>query len=157
LEQDNDALRERLTRLSQASLRINESLDYPTVLQGVLDSARSLTGARYGVMTFLDDAGGPRDFLSSGMTAEEDRQLWDLPEGVRIYDYLGGFSSPLRLPDLLGHLRSQGLPELRQALPVGPVLSFLAAPVLHRGERVGNLFLAGKERREWGSPVSAAG
>ena len=43
-------LRDRLSRLSQASLRINESLDFDTVLQGVLDSACSLTGARYGVM-----------------------------------------------------------------------------------------------------------
>ena len=38
------ALRDRLSRLSEASLRINESLDLDTVLQGVLDSARSLTG-----------------------------------------------------------------------------------------------------------------
>ena len=36
---------DRLSRLSQASLRINESLDFDTALQGVLDSARSLTGA----------------------------------------------------------------------------------------------------------------
>ena len=49
MERNYEVLRERLTRLSKASLRINESLDYPTVLQGVLDSARSLTGARYGV------------------------------------------------------------------------------------------------------------
>ena len=41
-------LRDRLSRLSQASLRINESIDFDTVLQGVLDSACSLTGARYG-------------------------------------------------------------------------------------------------------------
>ena len=148
MERDHEILRERLTRLSRASLRINESLDYPTVLQGVLDSARSLTGARYGVMTFLDDSGSPRDFLSSGMTAEEDRQLWDQPEGGRLYDYLGGFSAPLRLPDLLGHLRSQGLPEVGRALQVGPVICFLAAPVFHRGERVGHLFLAGKEAGE---------
>ena len=151
MEGDNKALRdlrERLTRLSQASLRINESLDFSTVLQGVLDSARSLTGARYGVITLLDDSGCPRDFLSSGMTAEEDRQLWDQPEGVRLYDYLGGSSSPLRLPDLLGHLRSQGLPEVGRALQVGPVICFLAAPVFHRGERVGHLFLAGKEPGE---------
>ena len=29
-----EALRERLSRLSEASLRINESLDFETVLQG---------------------------------------------------------------------------------------------------------------------------
>ena len=56
LEQENAALRDRLSRLSEASRRINESLDLDTVLQGVLDSARSLTGARYGVITLLEDA-----------------------------------------------------------------------------------------------------
>ena len=35
-EQEIAALRDRLSRLSQASLRINESLDFETVLQGVL-------------------------------------------------------------------------------------------------------------------------
>ena len=49
LLRENRALRERLALLSEASLSINESLDFDTVLQGVLDSARSLTGARYGV------------------------------------------------------------------------------------------------------------
>ena len=138
-------LRERLTRLSEASLRINESLDFDTVLQGVLDSARSLTGARYGVMTLLSDGGRPQDFLSSGMTEEESRQLWDLPCGMRVFEYLCGIPGPLRLPDLLGHVRSLGLPELGLPLPVGPVVSFLAAPVLHCGARVGNIYLGSKE------------
>ena len=39
-------LRERLSRLSGASRRIDESLEFDAVLQGVLDSARSLTVAR---------------------------------------------------------------------------------------------------------------
>ena len=52
------ALRERLSRLSAASRRINESLDFDQVLQGVLDSARGLTGAHHGVMTLLDAVGG---------------------------------------------------------------------------------------------------
>ena len=50
-------LRECLSLLSQASRRINESLDFDDVLQGTLDSARSLTAARYGVMTLRDGAG----------------------------------------------------------------------------------------------------
>ena len=33
-DQAMEALRERLSRLSEASLRINESLDFETVLQG---------------------------------------------------------------------------------------------------------------------------
>ena len=147
-DRENKALRERLSRLSEASLRINESLDFDTVLQGVLDSARSLTAARYGVITLLDDAGRIPDFLSSGMTAEEAGRLWDLADGMRIFEYLGSISEPLRLPDLLGHIRSMGLPELHHPLEVGPVISFLAAPVLHLGQRVGNIYLAEKEGGE---------
>ena len=41
LMRENEALRGRLSRLSEASLRINQSLDFDTVLQGVLDSARA--------------------------------------------------------------------------------------------------------------------
>ena len=145
LAQENEALRDRLSRLSEASLRINQSLDLDAVLQGVLDSARSLTGARYGVITLLDDSGGIRDFLSSGMTAEEAGQLWDLQDGLLLFEYLNGISEPLRLPDLLGHIRSLGLPEFRPPLAVGPVVSLLAAPVLHRGERAGNVYVAEKE------------
>ncbi len=145
LKRENEVLRDRLSRLSEASLRINESLDVGTVLQGALDSARSLTGARYGVITHLDETGRIQDFLSSGMTAGEARQIWDTPDGLRIFEYLGSLSEPLRIPDLLGHLGSMELPEFRPPASVGDILSFLAAPVLHRGERVGNLFVADKE------------
>ena len=141
-------LRVRLSRLSEASLRINESLDFDTVLQGVLDSTRSLTNARYGVMILLDDSGQVQDFLSSGMTDEEDGRLWDLPEGARLFEYLGSIAGPLRVPDLLGHIRSMGLPELRPPVEVSPAVSFLASPVFHRGERVGNVYLAEKEGGE---------
>ena len=60
LERENEALRDRLSRLSEASLRINESLDFETVLQGALDSTCPLTGARYGVITLLTSRGGYR-------------------------------------------------------------------------------------------------
>ena len=40
LERENEALRDHLYGLIGASLRINESLDFETVLQGVVDSAR---------------------------------------------------------------------------------------------------------------------
>ena len=139
------ALRERLARLSQASLRINESLDFDTVLQGALDSARALTGARYGVMALLEGAGRVGDFLSSGMTAEEAEQLWQTPEGQAIFERLGSVSEPLRIPDLVGYVRSLGFAEFSLPLPAEPASPFLAAQVFHGSERVGNIFLAGRE------------
>ena len=48
-------LEDRLSRLSGASLRINESLDFDTVLQEVVDSAKALTTSRYGAITVLDE------------------------------------------------------------------------------------------------------
>ena len=139
-------LRDRLSRLSEASLRITQDLDFNSVLQGVLDSARSLTGARYGVITLHDNAGITEDFLSSGMTADEADKLWSLPDWPRYFEYLGKIPGPLRVPDLLDHIRSLGLPELRPPVEVGEKVSFLATPVLHGGERVGSIYLAEKER-----------
>ena len=67
-ERDQEALRNRLSRRSAASLRIHgkpfkkasESLDPDTVWQEILDRARSLTDTRYGVIAACDDPGqGP--------------------------------------------------------------------------------------------------
>ena len=146
--QENRALRDRLSRLAEASLRINESLDFDTVLQGVLDSARSLTGARYGVLTLMDDSGDLQDLLFSGMTEEQGLQFDDIPGGVQLFQYLRSLSQPLRIPDLLGYVRSLGLPDLEPPIAIGPELPFMATPVLHRGERVGNFFLAKTRTRE---------
>ncbi len=145
LEHENEALRNRLSRLSEASRRINESLEIDTVLQGVLDSARSLTGARYGVIILLENEGKIGKFHSSGMTPEEARRIWNTPDGMRIFEYLVSLSEPLRIPDLLARLNSVGLPEFSPPASVGSVLSFLAAPVLLVGERVGHIFVADKE------------
>ena len=147
-DREIEALRERLSRLSEASLRINESLDFDVVMQGVLDSARSLTGARYGVMTLLDEGGQALDFLSSGMTGAEAEQVWLIPERWQLFEYLSGLSQPLRIPDLMEQARSMGLAEFRPPLPVGQVVPFLASPVFHRSQRVGNIFLADKDGGE---------
>ncbi len=141
-EREDKVFRERLSRLSEASLRINESLDFDDVLQSVLDSARSLAGARFGTLTLLDDRGQIDDFLSSGLTPQEAQAMWDLPDALTLFEHLGNIPEPLRLPDLIGHIREFNLPE--PPLPGGAhiPLSFLAAPIHHGGERVGNIFLA---------------
>ena len=133
------ALRDRLTSMCEACRRINESLDLDTVLQEVLDSARALTGARYGVMVLLDGSGGVQDFLGAGFTPDEARRLWELPEGAEFIEYLGAIPGPLRVGDVGAHLRSMGLPDFRPPVPVG---SFLAAPIRHGGAGVGNIYLA---------------
>ena len=125
------------------------------MLQEALDSARVLTEASYGAIILLDESGQIEDFLSSGLSPEEAGLMWDMPDAMRFFDYLGGMDAPLRVPDLLGHIREQGLPELRSPVPVG---AFLGAPIVRGGLRMGNIFLArdegggefaGRTRRPW--------
>ena len=137
------ALRERLSRLSEASLHITEDLDLDAVLQGVLDGARSLTGARMGGVTILDDSGQLQDFLTSGLTDEDHQRFVNLPGGPEFFAYLSVLSEPLRLADFSAHTTALGLPEIGP--PLGPVGSFLGAPIRLRGVRAGNLYLSDKE------------
>ena len=130
---------DRLSRLSEASLRINESLDLDAVLQSVLDSARALTGARYSLITTLSETGVLQDLLVSGLTPDEARRLWEIPGGLLFFQHLSNLTGPVRVADFAGHVRELGLPELR--LPV-QVSSFLAVPIRHQGASVGNIHVA---------------
>ncbi len=131
------ALRERLSRLSQASVRINESLDGNTVLQEVIDNARYLTNARYGVITAMDGVDGPVSVLTSGTTEEEHRQLIELSDRVRLYEHVIDLPEPLRLENYTRFARSIGLDEW---LPV-TVWAGLGAPIRHQGESMGIIWL----------------
>ena len=146
LSQQIEVLRERLSKLSAASLRVNESLDYEAVLQGVLDSACSLTGARYGVVVVLD-AAGRRLAFCSGLTAEQSRRLLAM-EGRPFLEYLAASPGQMRLRDLFDYLRSRGLPEWQIPMPVPSKLPFMAAPARHRGETVAHFYLSDKEQAD---------
>ncbi len=136
---ENEALRERLSRLSEASLRIIESLDFDTVLQEVVDSARNLTASRYAAITVLGEAGQTPDFIVSGLTGEEHQGLWDMPEGLGFFEYLSGLEQPLRVSDVDSHLGGLDMPRF---LPSVPVKSLLVAPIRNQGVGVGTIYLA---------------
>ena len=144
IERDIETLRKRLSLMSRASRRINESLDLETVLQDVLDSARDLTGARYGVITFLDGEGRIRHRLASGLTQKQSGLFWEMRDGMRFFEYLGTIQTPLRLRDFQSHTNALGLPEFRPPMPMSSAVTFLAAPIRHAGEFGGAVYLAEK-------------
>ena len=135
-----DAAHERISALSAAILRINASLDVDSVLHEVVDSARALTGARYGAIATTDERGEVRDFVTSGLGPEQHRALTEWPDGPRLFEHLYGLAAPLRLPDIDGYIRSLG----HAPFPV-PCGTFLAMPMRHRGAHAGVFFLAEKE------------
>ena len=140
---ENEALRERLTRLSEASVRITEDLDPGAVLQGVVDGARSLTGARTAGLTALDERGQLWQFVTSGLTPEEHRLVVELPGGLEFFAYLSQLPEPLRVADFSAYIGTAGLPDIGP--PLGPVGAFLRTPVRLLGRHVGDIYLAGKE------------
>ena len=79
---------ERDSALGAAILRIGASLDLDTVLAEVVESARALTGAAYGVIATVDEAGTPRDFVTSGFAEQEHRAMEAWPDGHRLFGHL---------------------------------------------------------------------
>ena len=143
LSRENGALQGRLSRLSEANLLVKEILDFETVLQGVLDSARALTGSSYGVILVLDSSGQVQDCLRSGMTADENLQLKEL-HARPIVERLSKSSGPVRLREFYSS-SSQGMPKFSIPIPSSLGIPSLAAPVLHKDELVASFFLADKE------------
>ena len=139
LRQENAALRERISMLSAAILRISASLDLDTVLREVVDSARALTGARYGMIATIDEGGAIREFIAPGLSANERRHMADWPHGYQFFEHLSNLPEPLRLADLPAYLRSLGYSE---ELTLSKTLQ--AMPIRHRGVHVGNFFLGEK-------------
>ena len=136
---ENEALRQRVSALSDAILRVNASLDLDTVLGEVVESARALTGARWGVIATVDEAGAPQDFVFSGFTPEDRQELIAWPDSVRLFDHFRGLPGPLRLDDLSGYVRSLGI----EPAPTF-ARTFQGTPMRHHGADVGSFFLADK-------------
>ena len=138
---------ERLTRLSQASLRINESLDVDTALQAVMENARSLLQAPYASIVTLDASGRVEDHLVLGFDPGDVERLWQAPQGQAFFEYLNALPGPLRAGRLEEFTASIGLGEFRSPVKL---TAFMAAPILHQGVRSGNLYVgSGEPGREF--------
>ena len=134
------AREERVSRLSAAVVRISSSLDLDTTLQEVVDSARALTGARYGVIVTVDETGRPDEFVTSGITPDEQAQMAAWSDGPRLFEHFRAQQAPLRLADLPAYVRALGFSaDLMRSK------TLQGTPLRHRDTCVGNFFLAEKE------------
>ena len=145
LRREVAALRDRLSRINEANLRINETLDFDNVLQEVLDSARSLTECKRGGIVFFDDSDEIETFVTSGFTPQEEDQFYTLPQGRSLFETFRSIPEPVRCRDFYGYVSSLGFPQVRLPVANGQTFAFLAAPVLRGGQCVGNIYLAERE------------
>ena len=135
-----EVLRERVSRLSTAVLRASASLDLDTVLQEVVDSARVLTGARFGVIVTVGGTGQAEEWVMSGFDPGEQDALVAWADGPQLFEQLKSLAAPIRVGDLPAYVRALGFSD-----DVMPSKTMLGTPLRHRDTNVGNFFLGEKE------------
>ena len=129
-------LRARLSGLTEAIQRISEDLDLDTVLQGVADSVRTLTGARYGAITTIDDAGELQDLLFSGLSDQQQDTVVGYDTGIELFKYLSGLRDPLRITDFVAHVDAAGFPGFQPQIG-----AFISAQIRGRDGQVGSIYV----------------
>ena len=134
-----------LPRLADAVVAVAGDLDLTSVLQTIVEAARSMTGARYGALGVLATAGGLEEFVHTGLPREVVDTLGHLPRGEGILGLLMRETQTLRLTDLREHPASSGFPEGHP-----PMAAFLGTPVRVRGQVFGNIYLTDKSGGEDG-------
>jgi len=131
----------RLRELFDASIALNSELSLDSLLQKLVETAASLTGARYAALGVIDESGAALErFITTGIDEATRTTIGDLPRGRGILGVLIRETSPLRLSHISEDPRSVGFPPGHP-----PMDSFLGVPVMLRGVAFGNLYLTEKE------------
>jgi signal transduction histidine kinase len=132
---------DRLRAMVGAGVVLASELSLDAVLQKIVETAAELTGARYAALGVLDPSGRTLErFIVTGLDAETQEAIGDLPHGRGVLGALIEDARPLRLDDLGADPRSVGFPPNHP-----PMHTFLGVPVLLRGVAFGNLYLTEKE------------
>jgi GAF domain-containing protein len=130
----------RLRQLVEAGIAVNAELSLDAVLQRIVETAASITDARYAALGVIDPGGTKLErFVTTGITKEQHASIGDLPHGAGILGVLIHDARPLRLDDLTRDPRAVGFPADHP-----PMTTFLGVPILLRGVAYGNLYLTEK-------------
>jgi signal transduction histidine kinase len=115
-------------------------LDLGLVLQKVVDLSRDLVSSRYGALGVLNQEGTAfEQFITSGMTDEERKEIGKPPEGKGILKLLIERGDSLIIDDVPSYRGAYGFPEHH------PVMrSLLGVPIKTKGKVIGNLYLTEK-------------
>lgn len=104
------------------------------------DAARLLIGAAYcAIGVARTDGEGLEEFLTSGLTHEQEAMMGARPQGVGVLGLLLTCDKPLRLDTLSTHSAAVGMPPGHP-----PMESFLGVPIRHGSVVLGSIYLTEK-------------
>jgi len=131
---------DRLRALLDAGIALAGELSLDGALQKIVEAAAELTDAKYAALGVIDPTGQELErFVVTGIDAETQAAIGDLPRGRGILGVLIRDARALRLDDLGKDPRSVGFPPDHP-----PMTTFLGVPILLRGVAYGNLYLTEK-------------
>lgn len=136
---------DRLRQLIALGPALVAELDLDTLFSRLLETALSITGARYAALGILDKERRELErFVNRGFSEDQIRTIGELPRGRGVLGVLIQDPRPLRLTEVTGHPKSSGFPPGHPAMH-----SFLGVPIVIRGRAWGNLYLTDKRTGEF--------
>jgi GAF domain-containing protein len=136
---------DRLRQLIALGPSLVSELDLDVLLNRLLETACSVTGARYAALGILDKERRELDrFVTHGLSTEQERAIGERPRGRGVLGVLIQDPRPLRLTDVTAHPSSSGFPPHHP-----PMHSFLGVPIIIRERAWGNLYLGQKRIGEF--------
>ncbi len=132
-------LASQLELVGSAVIAVTGQLGIDTVLRRIVDLARELAGARYAALGVPNSHGELENFITSGISAEQERAIGSAPKGLGILGLLLREPKVIRLADLKQHPDAVGFPPNHP-----PMSSFLGVPIITHSQVVGNLYLTEK-------------
>jgi signal transduction histidine kinase len=131
---------DELSLVSGAVLAVSRQMPVHEVLQVIVDSARTVAGARYAAIGVPDERGSFGEFVVSGLSAQEQKAIGPLPRQHGMLAELLRGGKPERLADITADPRFGGwLPAAHPHMS-----AFLGVPVLGGDEVLGIIFAANK-------------
>ncbi|MBK5259232.1 MAG: GAF domain-containing protein [Thermoanaerobaculia bacterium] len=139
MQQRLERQNEELLALHKAGLAVSAELSLSAVLSTVVDQARLLLSAKYGAISVIDRAGRIEEFITAGVSPDEEKAIGPPPVGHGVLGVVLHEGVHLRLTDVRAHPRSAGFP------PSHPVMrTLLAVPISCKSPFLGNLYLSEK-------------
>jgi len=125
--------------LLEAGLTLASELSLPIVLQRIVDLAAQVTDARYGALGVVGDGGSIEEFITTGLSARQRREIGALPQGKGLLGLVIREPVAIRVSNIADHPQSVGFPPHHPAMR-----SFLGSPIRAMGKVYGNIYLSEK-------------
>jgi len=141
------ALVKQHEQLAQAVIALAQGVALKPILQHVGELSKQLTGARYAMLSYLEN--GKKIYIPLGMS-EEQLALLDSnePEGIGLLGMMWDQHEVVRVNDIHIHPKTVGVPANHPAMT-----TFLGAPIMFADTVQGVIYLTEKEGGRAFTPI----